>query len=78
MLASPNQALISVDAVLTRPSGFCCEPVTAERGPEERVPEQVPSASSLSPLLLAALAGLAAVLHPSHLALRPLLHMEMS
>lgn len=45
---------------------------------KSRVPEQVPSASSLSPLLLAALAGLAAVIHPSHLALRPLLHMEIS
>lgn len=30
--ASPTQALIPVDAVLTSPSRFCSEPVTAERG----------------------------------------------
>lgn len=49
-----------------------------ERSWRAELPDQVPSASSLSSLLLAALMGLAALIQLRHLPQRPLLHMEIS
>lgn len=69
VLGSPSQELIPVDAVLTRASHFCREPVTAER----RAVKQDAWAGPLSPLLLAALTDLAVVIH-----LHPLMHMDIS